>query len=414
MQKTQPQDQDKQEHLNCKKISHSGQKLIFFKFSENSDQILQCLKCNLDDDKEYNKISIDQILNYPVSKIKNFPPFKDKKDLKEIQNIMENFSKEKIQKFNKELKTEIEDFYNKLEKNINNFLFKSKQEVFQYLEKIQEITDISDFYDIQPVKEMIKQYQNKEINFDQLFQKQLEIKKNFEDEKKFEKTMNQEKNQKEIKNLIENLKQQLDQQLDIFKNNVNQNTEEIKNFSKNQNNIKFYKSNFSGNSKEEIEIQNNGRKIQLSKTVLDPKIVHTNNLDKNKTYHFKIKINFHQQNYQYLGFFMIGSNDADKHLGNQNFVCLNNVDENCAGGGESKIFEGQNFTDFWKNDETILNVVLNYQEKLLEIYDDDKQAYVKNTIDQKNVNGDHIMLGILACQFHEEKIDLSVTDILVY
>ncbi|KRW99975.1 hypothetical protein PPERSA_00142 [Pseudocohnilembus persalinus] len=417
--------------MNCKIDEHFKQQYQFFKFSEKIGEILQCMSCSLEDPQNDKKIIIDQILKFPSSKIQNFPPLKNQKNCKQIQKIMENFTKDKIKQFKEYVNIQINDHYQKINQDITQVLLQSKKDVLQQFENILEFTNISEFYDITPVKNMIEKYQKNDIDLKQMFEQQLKMKKNFEDENKFNIAINQEKIQNEVQNLIQNLKVQLDEKIGIFKERIVINTETIKKYKQeiqnvqqeiplqnrgNQQQIQFFKSNHKYNQKQEIQIKNNSRRIEIdNKTIQQIKQVYSEGLEKNRRYHFKIKINFHQAKKQILAFYMLGSNDKDNSWGGQNYILINNFNGDCfAVNGEREIVEGQRFSDFWEDDVSILNVVFNYQEKLFEVYDDQRKGYVKNIINQNLINGDKVMLGIEFFQNYKSKIDLSIVDILQY
>ncbi|KRW99967.1 hypothetical protein PPERSA_00134 [Pseudocohnilembus persalinus] len=404
-QKMQQQQNSNNQPMNCKIDEHFQQQYYFFKFSEKIGEILQCMNCNLEDPQNDKKIIIDQILKFPSSKILNFPPLKNQKNCKQIQKIMQNFTKDKIKQFKEYVNTQINNYYQKLSQDINQVLLQSKKDVLQQFENILEFTNVSEFYDIAPVKEMIEKYQKNDIDLEQLFDQQLKMKESLEDEQKFNIAINQEKIQNEVQNLIQNLKVQLDEKIGIFKERIVINTQRIKKYKKeiqdvqqekpqqnqeNQYQIQFYKSNNPYNLKQEIEIKNNSRRI-------------------------KMKINFQESLEYNLGFVLLGLNDKDNGWGGQNYIFINDINRNCgAGNGEREIVEGQGFIDFWEDDVSILNVVFNYQEKLLEVFDDQRKGYVKNVINQNIIKGDKVVLGIYFYQNYKSKIDLSIVDIQQY
>ncbi|KRW99976.1 hypothetical protein PPERSA_00143 [Pseudocohnilembus persalinus] len=416
--------------MNCKIDEHFKQQYQFFKFSEMIDEILQCVSCNLEDPHNDKKIIIDQILKLPSSKIQNFPPLKNQKNCKQIQKIMENFTKDKIKQFKEYVNIQINDYYQKINEDITQVLLQSKKDVLQQFENILEFQDVSEFYDIAPVKEMIEKYQKNDIDLEQMFEQQLKMKKNFEDENKFNIAINQERIQNEVQNLIHNLKVGLDEKIEDFKERIVIKTETIKKQKEeiqdvqqeipeqnrgNQKYIQFFKQNNQYNQKQEIEIKNNSRRIQIDKTTEQHKRVYSEGLEKNRTYHFKMKINFHQAKKQASVIFLLGSNDKDNEWGGQNYILINNIyGDFFAGNRESEIKEGQRFDDFWEDDVSILNVVFNYQEKLFEVFDDQRKGYVKNVINQNIINGDKVVLGIHFLQYQQSKIDLNIVDIQQY
>ncbi|KRW98119.1 hypothetical protein PPERSA_08282 [Pseudocohnilembus persalinus] len=216
--------------MKCKNEEHFEQQFVFFKFSEKIGEILQCMSCNSEDPQVNKKIIIDQIFKLPSSKIQNFPPLKNQKNSKQIQKIMENFTKEKIKQYIEYVNNQIDSYYQKINQDITQVLLQSKKDVLQQFEDILEFTNVSEFYDIAPVKEMIEKYQKNDIDLKQMFEQQLKMKKNFEDEKKFNIAINQEKIQNEVQNLIQNLKVQLDEKMGIFKERIVINTETIKKY----------------------------------------------------------------------------------------------------------------------------------------------------------------------------------------
>ncbi|KRW98142.1 hypothetical protein PPERSA_09082 [Pseudocohnilembus persalinus] len=366
-----------EEQMNCKKEEHFNQQFLFFKFSEKIDDILQCMSCIQEDPQVDKKIIIDQILKFPIYKIKNFPPQKNQKDSAEIRRILENFTKEKIEQFKNQVKDQIVEYYKKINNDLNLALQQSQKD------------------------------------------------KEFECEQKCKTVLNLELKQKEILNQIENLKEQLNKKVDIFQEKIQIKTDSVKNIQNqeknnnsknhqsqemnNQQQIQFY--NYEQNA--EIEIKNNTRRIEIdNKTIKKVQKVISENLDKNKTYHFKMKINFHEQYNQNIVFYLIGSNDKNTNWLSQNYIYINTSKGACgAACGVHKIVVGQRFADFWEDDKTILNLVFNYKEISFEIYDDQKKGYIKNVIDQNKIKGEQVVLGIRFWQNHCNKIDLSIIDV---
>ncbi|KRW98143.1 hypothetical protein PPERSA_09083 [Pseudocohnilembus persalinus] len=435
----------------CQKNEHYHQQYVYFKFSENIDEILQCITCNQDDNQMNKKIIIDQILKFPVPKIKNFPPLKEKYNQKQIKELMVNFSKESIEKIKEQIKIEIDDYYYKIEQDLIQFLLTSKKDVIQQFNEILEYPDISRFYDTNNLIDTIKSFQNKEISLEELFNKQLQMKKYFESEQKCEILLNLEEKQQEIQLQINNLKEQLTQKTDIFKQKIIINTEKIKAIQnqiidrtnqqpqiqqqldqyqmqqqQNQQKIQFCKSNYFLNPKNEIEITNNNKNnknihihINSSQTKIK-KLVHTQNLDYTKTYHIKLKINFHQQDNQSIVFYLLNPKNQDGKWTGQNLIYVNNNSKKCGAlNGISKIILGQNFSEFWKDDETILNVVFNCQKQLFQIYDDQKKGFVQNFINQDLINQDVLfdkedfIFSIKFIQYSSSDIDLNILDVQV-
>ncbi|KRX07474.1 hypothetical protein PPERSA_11023 [Pseudocohnilembus persalinus] len=450
--------------MTCLKNEHYHQQFQFFKFTENLEEMLQCFSCFNEDPQLNKKISIDQILKFPVSKIQNFPPLKDQDKDKQVRQIMEDFTQEKIKKFKEYIKKQIEQHYEQKIKILNQ----SKKDVIIKFEQIMEFTDVSQYYNIDQLKAAINQYKNKQMNLEELFQEQLKMKKDFECEKKCKVMFFNQQKQEQIINQINILKQQLDQKFKTFTDEkIKINIQELRNIQRNIDQallnksnqhqqhlqyyqykyleylsnlqdkqhlqhqqcqqqflqdyqIQFHKSNYQANKKDEIKIQHNHTnkiKIEIDNKTKDhlPKKIYSDGLDKNKTCHFKIKVNFHQQKDYSLFFCLIGSQDKDKSWLNQNFIELNDgVSIDFAGNGGNNIIKGQKFVDFWKDGETVLNIVLNVNEKLFEIYDGQRKGYVKNFIDQSKIKGEQVMLGMLFYKYTQQKIDLEIYDVQVF
>ncbi|KRW98629.1 hypothetical protein PPERSA_02777 [Pseudocohnilembus persalinus] len=142
------------------------------------------------------------------------------------------------------------------------------------------------------------------------------------------------------------------------------------------------------------------------------KVVHSEALEKIKTYLFKLKIDFHQQINQYLSFCILGLDDKDSDWQGQNFILFTNEEGKCGTDNcMSEMVAGEKFEDFWKDNETILNVVLNYQEQIFEIYDDQRKGYIKNCINQNAIKSKNVILGIEFYQEYDSKIDMTILDV---
>ncbi|KRX03274.1 hypothetical protein PPERSA_03389 [Pseudocohnilembus persalinus] len=441
----------------CTKKDHYHQQFVYFKFTDKIEEMLQCFSCNPEDSQFNKKISIDQILKFPISKIQNFPPLRDQSQDKQIRQIIENSSKEKIQDFKEHVKIQIEQFY----KEKIQMLIQSKKDVLTQFEQMMEFTDVSELYNIDDLRKSLNQFQNNEIDLEQLFKMQLQIKKEMENEQKSKIMLLMNKKQQEVQNQLNMFNQYLEENVKNLIKGISINSQYLQNIQKNiedglnkinqqklkstqkniqqqknQQQIQFYKLNQAFNKKDEIQIKNNGRTIEIDdKTIRQIKQVHTEGLDKNKIYHFKIKINFHQlQQYQqqqnvqqidqqqldilqqkqqqYLAFYIIGSDDKDSYWEGLNSICLNYFDGFCgAFQQECEFVERIKMPRNWKQDETTLNITINYQQQILEIYDDKKKLSMKNIIDQDHINGEQIMLGIFFFQYDKQKIDLNIIDI---
>ncbi|KRX07472.1 hypothetical protein PPERSA_11021 [Pseudocohnilembus persalinus] len=437
-----------QEPMTCLKNEHYNQQFQFFKFTENLEEMLQCFSCINEDPQLNKKISIDQILNFPASKIQNFPPLKDQSKDKQVRQIMEDFTQDKIKQFKEYIKKQIEQHYEQKIRILNQ----SKKDVIIQFEQIMQFTDVSQYNNIDQLKAAITQYKNKQINLEELFQEQLKMKKDFECQKKCKVMLCNQQKQQEITNQLNNLKQNLDQKFKAFTDEkITINTQKLQNLQRiidqtlqshpnqqenqTQQQINFHQSDYINNKKDEINIKqisnnnnnnnnnindnqinnnkhNNNKHIQIQiadLTINTYKAVYSSLLSKEKTHHFKIKANFHQQKNYGLSFNLISLQDKDKSWINQNCIVQNDGIGKCfAHNGERQIIQGQKFVDFWKDGETVLNVVFNVKEKLFEIYDYQRKGYVKNFIDSTKIQGNQVILGIDFLQNSSHEIDLQI------
>ncbi|KRX07470.1 hypothetical protein PPERSA_11019 [Pseudocohnilembus persalinus] len=381
--------------------------------------MLRCFTCSNEDKESNKKISIEQILKLPASKIQNFPPLLDQNNDKQVRQIIENFTEEKVQHFKEYIIKQIKEHYQqKIE-----ILKSSQKDVIRQFDQMMEFADVSKYYNIDELKKTLNQFKNKEINLQDLFKKQLRMKEQFQNEQTVQLLLNTQKKQEEILNQLENFKLNLDKKFNDFtENSIKIDTKYLERLQSNikqallgsyfENHIDFYKI---GENQGEIQIENNSRLIKIDNlTNFNQKVVHSQLMHKNRKYHFKIKINFHEKKNQQIAFFLINSNDVEKDWINENYIFISDYDGDCgANNGESSQFQGQKFSSFWKDNETVLNLVFNVDEKIFEIYDDQKKGYIKNVINSEKIQGEKVMLGINFYQVFKNKIDLTITDIII-
>ncbi|KRX00422.1 hypothetical protein PPERSA_03643 [Pseudocohnilembus persalinus] len=83
-----------------------------------------------------------------------------------------------------------------------------------------------------------------------------------------------------------------------------------------------------------------------------------------------------------------------------------------AEGGEFMVEGKEKFTEFFKDKQTIMNVVFNIEKKFMEIYDDDKISYQRLAFNQSKNNFEEWILGITYC-FNEnryQEVDIKFID----
>ncbi|KRW98881.1 hypothetical protein PPERSA_07379 [Pseudocohnilembus persalinus] len=439
----------------CLKEGHDESPYIYFKFSENKEQIIQCIQCFLEDPENDKKINIEQLFKKPIWQIKNFPPLKDKNQEKEVKKCLENFTQQKIKEYQNDVKLQIEHFYEKAKENMLKSLAQQKKDSIQQFENLFVFSNLEELYNLEPLKQYLKQLEKKEIIFEQFYEYQLKMKRAFEDENKPNIVLEQNQLKQEINKQLNYLKQQLNEKVDVFSKNIKidnnvlarlQNIQQHQQIinktpcstqqqqkiqqklyqqgqfyinSKNSQNfsnpkIKFYKSNFNQdyNVQKDIFIKNNNKVIQFDNKVINQyKQVYSEPLDKDKTYHVKIKLNLQQQNKQTVTFHLIDSNDKDNDWESQNYIYISNINGDYGSDNvESKIKIGQNFSSFLEDDVTIFNIVFNYSQKIFEVYDDYKKGKIKTVIDQNLILGD-LLLGLDIFQNHNNKATYTILDI---
>ncbi|KRX09763.1 hypothetical protein PPERSA_02635 [Pseudocohnilembus persalinus] len=436
------------ETMSCPIKEHDEQPYIFFKFSEQKNEILQCMFCNLEDPQVNKKIAINQLLNQPIWKIKNFPPLKDQKEDVKIKKILENCTKEEIKKFKEKILSDIDLYYKKIANDLLNGIAQSKKYSKEQFEKYFQFVEIDEIYNIEPLKNSLKQFQQNQINLDQLFNIQLNLKKDFEQEQKPKIVNNQEKIRQEINNQFNSLKQQLNQKVNQFNqqitlnnniiqqqiiniqqpaqnnnnnnnnnHNINQNINPNNNKNIQQYPMNFYKSQDQCNSQNEIQITNNSRKIEFDNKSSKAKKIYSQSLDKEKTYHLKIKIDLQGSKKSYLDFRLISSEEKDSDWFGYNYLFINDSQGNCGSNNYQNLTkQGIKFSEFMEDNKTVFNVVFNYQDKLFEVYDDEKKAQLIQIIDWQKTKQDFVF-GIQFCQNYNQpypKCRLEIIDIQCY
>ncbi|KRX04085.1 hypothetical protein PPERSA_08300 [Pseudocohnilembus persalinus] len=409
-----------QDTMSCKKNDHDQSEFAYFKFSQKKDEILQCINCNVEDLQIDKKIVIEKFLKLPVWKINNFPPLKDQKKDKKIRKIIEESLQENQQKFKQYILQQIESQYNQINNDFIEALKKSKKKVIQEFEQLfEKFQDFSGLYDVEPLKKMLQKFKNNEVNLDQLFEKQLQMKNEFEKEEKIEILEKQKQLQEQVENKLKKLEQQIKEKSEIFQR-------ELSSLYENDNNnlqqqlqqqdlVVFQKSDHEGNPKDCINIfyKRGIKNIQFDDKIKVWKTIISQNLRKDKTYFMRFKINFHGQRKQYLAFHLLNQKTKLDNWGYAQSIYLIDTKGNCgAYGGKQNFVSGERFSDFWEDDVTVLNVVISYTQQQFLIYDDQKRGVISNYIDVNKIKQeDDLMFGINCYQYQKNKIDLMFLEI---
>ncbi|KRX08595.1 hypothetical protein PPERSA_01848 [Pseudocohnilembus persalinus] len=177
--------------------------------------------------------------------------------------------------------------------------------------------------------------------------------------------------------------------------------------------LKLYKSDFNTNSnKGKFEVDNDARTIKF-KTIGYDTCIYSENLQREKEYHLRFKVDT-KNNLQNIHLaFSITSGDKknSKSLLKDHYVCLFNRNyDSCAEGGEFQV-KGLQYYLFFKDKKTVMNVVFNIEKQMMEIYDDDRICYQKLTFD-KDRKFDEWILGIYYYQWSGcySEVDIQFID----
>ncbi|KRX00452.1 hypothetical protein PPERSA_03185 [Pseudocohnilembus persalinus] len=409
--------------LKCKKQDHNESPIQYFNFSNEIDELFQCIYCVQEYQNNHNKIVLDQLFSQPVWKIRNFPPLHDQELGKKIRKIIELNQEENLNQFQQEILQKIEKIYFKTEEEVVKSLHQLKKETIQTYQDVFLQMRFQLSYDIEPLKEMIYKYSKNEINLEKLFQQQLEMKEDFVSPIKLYNTQKQEIKTQVIQKQLEQLENDLKNFKQTLESTVfNESLQQLEAFNK-QSELKFYKSNYNSQffPLQEITISNqiNNNNINTilhfdDKTIDQKKQVYSQVLDKFKTHHIKMKINFNGNNKQIIRFAILDSQNKDSGYCGQNNILITDISGKCeSNNGISFDKQGQDFSSFMQNDKTIFNIVINYSKKLFQIYDDEKICYINHVINQDLIKED-MLLGIRCFQNHKFPAKFTVLEYFTY
>ncbi|KRW98880.1 Translation elongation factor EF1B, gamma chain, conserved [Pseudocohnilembus persalinus] len=184
--------------------------------------MLQCDQCSIEQTSHEKKIDIQQLFQNPICKINNFPPLKtqNKNQEKEIKDCLQNFTQQKILEYQNYVMNQIDLFYERAEDSLINSLYQQKLQTIQQFQNLFVFSNIEEIYNIEPLKQNLKQFEQKQINQEQLYKYQQKLKKDFEDEINQKIVLEQKDIQQEINQQLKNLQQQLDEKVDIFSQKI--------------------------------------------------------------------------------------------------------------------------------------------------------------------------------------------------
>ncbi|KRX01831.1 hypothetical protein PPERSA_00541 [Pseudocohnilembus persalinus] len=378
---------------NCQKSNHNLD-YQYINWTDKKERFLQCNKCSIEcEEPNYTKILISDILNenYKVSQVQNWPPIKDKElfsfmnsvfkcseENPNENNLLNQIIQQQIQDYFKDQQVKILERLNQIEKNvkvkfetyIQKFYNQNETEGKMNIEQIIKNFQIDEF------RTKIKEFLDNKIDIDKIFEfkeQQNEILVNAQEQIK-----QQFKKQQEIQELFNQLKQELDDSLLKY----NQHEFPIKE----QINLNLFKSNYK-NIPNSFTITPDNKQITFDNQNTDYyKQVYCDILEKQKTYHIKIRIDAKGTiKNQYIFFGIDTQQKKDKQLNNTNYLYAFHQNSNTSGSKNFKK-EGQynRFNEFFRDNQTILNIVFNINKKQFEMFDDQNQ--LKCSIELQDVD----------------------------
>ncbi|KRW98201.1 hypothetical protein PPERSA_07010 [Pseudocohnilembus persalinus] len=435
--------------MQCKKEGHKNQKFMFLNMSsENKEELMVCPICiqqkyldkkDIPSQKNQKTLLIDELMNDQVNdnQLVGWPPIQEEKHIQIHQNHTDfikqyNLENGTVQNF---FTKKIEDFYEKLEFDILKEIKKQKkntiiwlenyyQNNFQNLTTEQEqknIQEIIQKFDIKNFKEKFQEFEKQKINIGQLFDYKQEQNNNiYNNNQLYESLEKQYKKVEELKQELEKEFCKINESLEPFKNylpkinsypqqqNQQQQQKQTKNY------LKLYKSDFnSNNNKGDFEVNNDQKTIKFKSDQYS--YIYSENSQQEQEYHLRFTMDTKNnvKNIS-LAFSLTSGNEKNsKDLRTDHYVRVFWYNKNSsASGGEFKVEGKEKFSEFFKDKQTIMNVVFNIEKKFMEIYDDDKISYQRLAFNQSKNNFEEWILGIRYCfkQYRYQEVDIQFID----
>ncbi|KRX06199.1 hypothetical protein PPERSA_06081 [Pseudocohnilembus persalinus] len=405
--------------------------------SENKEDIFLCHICvqqKYFEQKEIQQKSqktliVDQLQSEKPNNenVFGWRPIQDENHQEIFQNsqkILKEYGLESDSFFNF-FKQMINDFYNNFKEEIFKLISKQQKETINQLQtwcnnyfqnensdkEFNQVQKIIKQFDIKDFKQKFQDFEQKKIDIDQLFDYKQQQNCNVYNNNEIYATLeNQHKP-------IEKLKQDLEKEFA----KINESVDSFKNYQPNlkatpkkqqQQQLKFYKSDFGQQNslKGILEINNDARTIKFKKNQWWF-YIYSENLQQKKDYHLRFTMDTkNNQEDIYLAFSLTsGDQKNSKELETDHYVRVFNYNSNSyAKGGEVQVEGKQNFFEFFKDNQTILNVVFNIENKMLEIYDDDRISYQRLNFKNNSNNFDEWILGIRYCLGNNNNQDISI------
>ncbi|KRX08592.1 hypothetical protein PPERSA_01845 [Pseudocohnilembus persalinus] len=431
--------------IQCKKEGHQCQKYLYLNMSsENKNDLFFCPTCiqekYLDQgeiqQKNQKTLQIKQLKNDKLKKedLIGWPPIQEQDHQKIYQNhtkMLEKYGQENQCIFNY-YKEKVNDFYLKLKTQILEEIRKQQKETIIQLENycenyFQNLNSNQDFinlqetiklFDIKDFREKFQEFQKKKIDIDQFFDyKQQQNSKVYNNNKIYNSLQTQQEKVEELKKELEKEFAQVNESLNSFKKQmpnikaINKTQQQYKQQQqqKKQQQLKLYKSDYDKTYNEgNFEIDNDARTIKL-KTNGQKTYIYSENLKREKEYHLRFTMDT-KNNFKNirLAFSLTSGNEKNsKNLETDHYVRLINYMSNSfAEGGEFQVI-GKKFKQFFKDNETIVNLVFNIENKMMEIYDDNRFSYQKLIFDEDE-KFDEWILGIFYYQRYSNYSEVNI------
>ncbi|KRX01829.1 hypothetical protein PPERSA_00539 [Pseudocohnilembus persalinus] len=332
-----------QQNKSCLKADHNLE-YQYINWTDKKENLLQCSKCIIEDEQPiFQKILISDLLNesYKESQIQNWPPLQNKNQSKFVNSIFkcseQNPSEQNL--FNNLIQIQIDNLFKDQELKICSRLNQIKKDV-----KIKFETYIYEFYEqnktngkmnieqiiknlkIDEFRTKMKEFLDNKINIDQFFQFQQG--KNDEFINKYGKQIDEQfTQQSEIQEQFQRLKEDIDNSLSIINKYEFFNNKKI--------NLPFYKSNYT-NVANSFQITPDNKKITFDiQNANSYKQVYSDILEKQRTYHIKIRIDSKGTiKNQYFYFGINTYQKKDQALYNINYISAFCPNNNITGSGQ--------------------------------------------------------------------------------
>ncbi|KRX01826.1 hypothetical protein PPERSA_00536 [Pseudocohnilembus persalinus] len=409
-----------QQKKSCQKANHNLEYQCV-NWTDKIDQLLLCSKCVIGDDEPvFRKILISDILNedYKESQIQNWPPLQDKNQSRFVNSVFqcsEQYpSEENV--FNNLIQLQIENFFKDQELKICSRLNQIKKDVkikfetytYEFYEQNKtngkiNIEQIIKNFKINDFRTKMKEFLDNKISIDQFFQ--------------FQQAKNEEFVNKYGKDIDEQFTKQseIQEQFQRLKDNIDKSLQEINGyvfFIKKEIDLKFHKSNFQGINNS-FTIAPDNKKISFNNQYVGYyKQVYSDILEKQQTYHIKIRIDAKGSMQNQSFYFGVNSQqNVDQQLYNTNYLYAFHQNANSSGSKNFKK-EGQynRFNQFFKDNQTILNILFNISKQQFEMFDD--QNYLKCSIELQDI--DEPIFYIVNHQTSSVQNDLYIDSVITY